>query len=93
MARQPSSFLPFSVPAPRGAGVVEASVDAGLGGREEAGFSHPHCSLPGRLTHSLSPPWQVASAKLGFEGDRTSPRGANNRVIIQRDETELSGAS
>lgn len=55
------------------------------------GFSRPCCCPPGCLI-PLAP---LASfiCEAGVEGDRTSPRGANNRVIIQWDETELSGAS
>ena len=32
-------------------------------------------------------------SRAGAEGDRTSLRGVDNRVIIRRDETELSGVS
>lgn len=44
---------------------------------------HPH--LPTSLAGFIS--------RVGVEGDRTSPRGVDNRVIIQRDETELPGVS
>lgn len=87
-ARPPSSS--FLCAAPLGV-VAEASEDAGLGDREDRRFLPP-LLLPARLPHPLAP---LASfiCEAGVEGDRTSPRGANNRVIIQWDETELSGAS
>lgn len=55
----------------------------------------PALGLGPALCHPPAPPNALSKFSLQSRvgGDRTSPRGVNSRVVIQRDETVLSGVS
>lgn len=92
----PQFFLPLSLMAQpvngwglsghRNWGSGRRDIDGRCGPGESVSPATYLPSLPALgLGQPASPP--------GAEGDRTSLRGVNNRVIIQQDETELSGIS
>lgn len=77
-----------------GVGIQEEGPSMAGVALEESVFPATHLLLLPALDAWVRPhPAGAFISRAGAEGDRTSLRGVDNRAIIRRDETELSGVS